>query len=288
METSTRSSSQYPPPLVGIVTAPRGQLGERRIPGGVEHGRIYWMEDGSAGLTWSRKRELERYSAEAEEMRAEALIELGVDPAAFPGNADGVQPQDGQPKVDLNIPVYALLDFGGIKAGTEVKGYTEAVLMDTFGTVRTKTGDAIPVTLDLSLVPVAKKPTSEVDPNLTPRAFDDLPTAVDIDLRILRPVFDGRGRRHLDFRAASDSMREPEHGDWPVEGPATSCYCVDFMSKFGGSALGFHNRWKAEGRLQLDDLGILEHESLAPVNGPRIWMRRLWRLWSLCSLRCLW
>ena len=178
----------------------------------------------------------------------------------------------GTVKDDEEAPLFALVSAGPLGIGDVVPETTVLRMIGQFGVGRLPSGESIAVTTSFNacwrslgsspprLQATAAEP-AEPEESVTPRA-DAEP---EMDLRVLKTCVDGRDRRFREYRQAADLLREPTHLDWPIDGPTTVCYCVDFMARYGGSGLGFHNRWKAEARLLQDDSFVLEHESMCRI-----------------------
>ena len=72
-------------------------------------------------------------------------------------------------------------------------------------------------------------------------------------------VLDAQGVRYIDFRAAVIRMRELPWGDWPLKGPRTLLWVLNFICRNGGTPIGRHTKWKAEAYLDEEDPGVDVH-----------------------------
>ena len=91
------------------------------------------------------------------------------------------------------------------------------------------------------------------------------PLPLDLDIRLMPLVKDGRGRRRADFRKMVDLFRPPEEDDFLPNGRPTVCWVLDFGGENGGSMVGFHVRWEHMAGLTEEDPGVVEHECLCQV-----------------------
>ena len=91
------------------------------------------------------------------------------------------------------------------------------------------------------------------DGQATPRAEEDV--------RTLPVRYDRSGRRHREFRDYCSMATEDEWDDWPIRGPRTTRWVIDFMLEHGGTPCGWHRRWQSEMRLDSASAGVALHES---------------------------
>ncbi|CAK0866754.1 unnamed protein product, partial [Prorocentrum cordatum] len=79
------------------------------------------------------------------------------------------------------------------------------------------------------------------------------------DARIQSVAFDAQGVRYVDIRAAVVRLRELPWGDWPLKGPRTLQWVLNFICRNGGTPLGRRTKWVSEGYLEADDPGVDTH-----------------------------
>eukprot|EP00973_Karenia_brevis_P036960 5095702-Karenia_brevis.AAC.1 len=65
---------------------------------------------------------------------------------------------------------------------------------------------------------------------------------------------------HREFRDAVLSVSELNWTDFPVKGPRSVLWVLKFMDENGGTPLGWHAKWRADGKLQATDAGVATHE----------------------------
>jgi hypothetical protein len=82
-----------------------------------------------------------------------------------------------------------------------------------------------------------------------------------LDARIMR-IRTRHEKRHRDWKDISDDTTTEEFKDWPVKGPRTAAWCVDFLTKQVGGAEDHHLLWKTQAKLNSSDWGVGEHELL--------------------------
>jgi hypothetical protein len=80
------------------------------------------------------------------------------------------------------------------------------------------------------------------------------------DARTLAIVRDALGHRYRDFVAAVKDMREDPWDDWPITGPRTTLWVLQFICENGGTPMGRHTKFKGDCRLQSTDPGVIAHE----------------------------
>jgi hypothetical protein len=72
-------------------------------------------------------------------------------------------------------------------------------------------------------------------------------------------------KRYVDFKIVADQMDEPNFGDWPIEGPHTTAWCLRHMCEHGGTPIAHHNRYVSEGKLAASDGGVAAHETACRI-----------------------
>jgi hypothetical protein len=80
------------------------------------------------------------------------------------------------------------------------------------------------------------------------------------DARTL-PIMTTASGRHRDFRELSEMCEEEVFDDWPLKGPRTASWCLQFLRK-RHSPLDHHMNFKTVARLPSDAWGMAEHEQL--------------------------
>ena len=85
------------------------------------------------------------------------------------------------------------------------------------------------------------------------------------DLRTLPVRYNVGGTRFREFRSAVEAVDEVTFPDWPLPGPRTVGWCMQFMLDAAGTPRGWHNRWKADCRLQPHDAGVAAHEQVCTL-----------------------
>jgi len=80
------------------------------------------------------------------------------------------------------------------------------------------------------------------------------------DCRTLAVRFDRTCKRHREFRAFIEQISQDDWEDWPIQGPRTTAWVLQFMLEHGGTPRGWHRRWMAEPRLSQVDKGVDVHE----------------------------
>ena len=68
------------------------------------------------------------------------------------------------------------------------------------------------------------------------------------------------GVRARDFNDAVDLQAEVKFSDWPVSGPCTGAWCLQFLKRRGGPASP-HEWWKSNAKRSPSDSGVAEHET---------------------------
>ena len=81
------------------------------------------------------------------------------------------------------------------------------------------------------------------------------------DVRVIPVLYDRAGVRFREFKSCIDQFADPTFPDWPVPGPKTVKWVLDFMYQRAKSPLGWHQMWRSNGRLQDGESLVLQHES---------------------------
>ena len=84
----------------------------------------------------------------------------------------------------------------------------------------------------------------------------------DADARVLPIMRNQLGVRQRSFADAVADMRESEWGDWPVHGPRTVMFVLNFIATHFNTPDARHGRFLTDGRLNSTDIGIMEHQAL--------------------------
>jgi hypothetical protein len=88
--------------------------------------------------------------------------------------------------------------------------------------------------------------------------------AVHDDARTLPILTDDDGIRFRDFRDGAKRCKTTDFEDWPVSGPRTSKWVLNFMAEVGNPIL-HHQTWRTNCRLQLGEGAVVEHEMICKV-----------------------
>ena len=80
------------------------------------------------------------------------------------------------------------------------------------------------------------------------------------DARIFAVVRDVRGVRRADFRVMVAQMVELPWPDWPVRGPRTLLWVLQYMAQRSGTPTAHHQRWLAETGLDPESPGVDIHQ----------------------------
>ena len=86
-----------------------------------------------------------------------------------------------------------------------------------------------------------------------------------IDARILAVAHLPGGKRGRRFVDAVGQLAEEPFGDWPVSGPRTAMWCLQFLGRSGQGPLEHHYKWKQLSKLQVHDYGVEFHEAVMRV-----------------------
>eukprot|EP00929_Paragymnodinium_shiwhaense_P120149 TRINITY_DN92043_c0_g1_i1.p1 TRINITY_DN92043_c0_g1~~TRINITY_DN92043_c0_g1_i1.p1 ORF type:complete len:385 (-),score=64.26 TRINITY_DN92043_c0_g1_i1:316-1470(-) len=82
-----------------------------------------------------------------------------------------------------------------------------------------------------------------------------------VDARILKIKTKG-DRRHREWRDLVADVGQAEFGDWPVAGPRTAKWCLDFLDKQPGGPDDHHVLWRTTTKLTYQDWGVQEHQMI--------------------------
>ena len=82
----------------------------------------------------------------------------------------------------------------------------------------------------------------------------------DLDARVLEVSRDASGLRHKDFRSALEELTTSEWSGWPLTGPRTARWCLQYILDTDGAPRSRHTRWKRDANLGASDPGVMEHE----------------------------
>ncbi|CAK0857511.1 unnamed protein product [Prorocentrum cordatum] len=107
---------------------------------------------------------------------------------------------------------------------------------------------------DGTLRPIADRGAGPVDQG------DDGGEA-ELDARILEVSRDRLGKRFKDFKIAVDLVTETAWVSWPLTGPRTTKWCLQFILQTNGHPRARHSWWKSTCSLSIADLGVSDHET---------------------------
>ncbi|CAK0903143.1 unnamed protein product, partial [Prorocentrum cordatum] len=79
------------------------------------------------------------------------------------------------------------------------------------------------------------------------------------DARMQVVTLDPQGVHYIDFRAAVLRLHELPWADWPLKGPRTRLWVLNYIGRNGGTPLGRHLKWKAEAYLDEEVPGVDVH-----------------------------
>jgi hypothetical protein len=82
------------------------------------------------------------------------------------------------------------------------------------------------------------------------------------DLRVLGALTDAQGQRFREFRSATLASVETAFPDWPVRGPRTTLWVMNFVVRHFGTPLSWHMRWASATRRSDTDEDVKQHEFL--------------------------
>jgi hypothetical protein len=85
------------------------------------------------------------------------------------------------------------------------------------------------------------------------------------DVRVLPVLYDRQGMRFREFRDGAQLCEAHPWSDWPVPGPRTAGWVINWIVNRAGTPLGWHAQWKAAGRLQDNEPNVIAHESACRV-----------------------
>jgi hypothetical protein len=106
----------------------------------------------------------------------------------------------------------------------------------------------------------AAPPPAQVLHDAPHRAPDPPAAAAHDDVRTLPVRYNVAGYRQREFRDMLNLATEDPWPDFPVRGPRTCRWVLQFMLEHGGTPRGWHQRWKADAKLQQTDAGVALHE----------------------------
>ena len=86
-----------------------------------------------------------------------------------------------------------------------------------------------------------------------------------VDARILPAAVLPGGKRGRRFADAVAMVSEEAYADWPVAGPRTVLWCLQFLARTNQGALEHHYKWKQLSKLQVHDYGVEFHESVMRI-----------------------
>ena len=92
------------------------------------------------------------------------------------------------------------------------------------------------------------------------RARATAPERITDDARTCTVKFDDAGKRFREYREAVNMLHEDPWSDWPLTGPRVFLWGARFMLENGGTPTGWHSKWRADGKLQSSDPGVIVHE----------------------------
>ncbi|CAK0840721.1 unnamed protein product, partial [Prorocentrum cordatum] len=108
--------------------------------------------------------------------------------------------------------------------------------------------------------------------------------------RMQAVVLDPQGVRYIDFRAAAVRMHELPWADWPLKGPRTLLWVLNYICRNGGTPLGRHLKWKVEAYLDEEDpgapgrLGLVASATFSHCPSRRLQLRAGWSLSAAAQL----
>ena len=239
--------------------------GGRYWPRELRREEIYRFEDGGAELYPLTLKILKNAEKESKAIVDDDLLDLNP-PAqqahVGAGDDDDLRLLTGPGGAGLWA---ALIDIHGYKIGDGVILVEGSVAIGHFGVALLASGMSIPV----EWLPEGQTPRAAASGgDLAERQLLGGDHDADkMDERLLPLEFDRRGKRHLDFKKASDMLLEPDQEELKevVDGPTTICWVTAFMAQHGGSALAYHSRWQHEARLTIEDPAVLDHETLCHI-----------------------
>eukprot|EP00959_Pyramimonas_sp_CCMP1952_P058798 1227986-Pyramimonas_sp.AAC.1 len=83
----------------------------------------------------------------------------------------------------------------------------------------------------------------------------------ELDARILEVSRDRLGKRFKDFKIAVDLVTETAWDSWPLTGPRTTKWCLQFTLQTNGHPRALHSWWKSTCGLSIADPGVSDHEA---------------------------
>ena len=97
--------------------------------------------------------------------------------------------------------------------------------------------------------------------------------------------FDDVGKRIREYREAVNMMHGDPWADWPLAGLRVFLWGARFMLENGGTPTGWHSKWRADGKLQSSDPGVIVHEEFCRMIQPQLCYVRPDELGQLGLLR---
>ncbi|CAK0825147.1 unnamed protein product, partial [Prorocentrum cordatum] len=89
----------------------------------------------------------------------------------------------------------------------------------------------------------------------------------ELDARILEVSRDRLGKRFKDSKVAVDLVTETAWGSWPLTGPRTTKWCLQFILQTSGHPGARHSWWKSTCSLSIADPGVSDHETAMKAAG---------------------
>ena len=88
---------------------------------------------------------------------------------------------------------------------------------------------------------------------------------IEDEARVLPLRRSAAGTRVRTWATMSDDVREEPFADWPVGGPRSASWCVDFLMKEGRTLQQHHERFRQLAKAEATGWGIAEHAELCSV-----------------------
>ncbi|CAK0808121.1 unnamed protein product [Prorocentrum cordatum] len=161
----------------------------------------------------------------------------------------------------IPIPPEVTLEFDSLR---DVKPWYWRVLAASESTPTHKvlSGSAVDWALVTELYALAMRGTELLVLKKVDSATDG---SSELDARVLPVEEDAHGNRRRDFRSAVDAMTETAWPGWPVLGPRTVQWVLQFIREQGAIPRARHTKWKHEARLARGDPGVGDHELVMRV-----------------------
>ena len=80
------------------------------------------------------------------------------------------------------------------------------------------------------------------------------------DARVLAVKRNAAGHRHRTWQEVVEQCREVDFPDFPLEGPRTVVWCIEFIGRRHGGPMDHHRWWVSVFNLKPDDPGVAQHE----------------------------